>query len=82
MFAVRDTLSLRSKSPGGDRPSCAAAKNYEIVFFQACSGAHVLPFLTNASVGLNAAAPKFTLNRLHQMDTARYFARSKSLPRL
>ncbi len=29
--------------------------------------------------GFSAAAPKFTLNRLHQMDTARYFAMSKSL---
>jgi hypothetical protein len=33
-----------------------------------------------ACVGLSAAAPKFTLNRLHHMDTARYLSKSKSPP--
>src|SRR2546430_180736 len=35
VFALdhRHTLPLRSKSPRGDRPSCAATKNHEIEFF-------------------------------------------------
>jgi hypothetical protein len=47
----------------------------------AMSFAVVLPCLEKlyqSCVGLSGAAPKFTLNRLHHMDTARYFARSKS----
>jgi hypothetical protein len=43
VFALDDryTLPLRGKSPGGHRPSHAAAQNYEIVFFDACFSAHV-----------------------------------------
>ena len=32
--------------------------------------------------GVNGAAPKFLLNRLHHTDTVRYFAKSRSEPRV
>ena len=45
---------------------------------KSCSS--LLPDYCGDSVGLSAAAPKFTLKRLHHMDTARYLLKSTSPP--
>ena len=42
----------------------------------------LVAYLVDCADGINGAAPKFLLNRLHHTDTVRYFAKSKSEPRV